>query len=213
MKKLLPLVLVTGCITDGGDDLANPTTVAKLTIFDRLGDDAGPIPGLDGFSIERTADATRCGGVAVRVVRAPGAVVPAGDEAFVRMLESPAPTGLDFATSKEAALNAFKHWFDDTQRTAQDAVRRYSTLLAGSTPLTAVARIIQVERFMASSLARMEIPADIRAGDHADDKRAAFCDQLGTAAEPLVAKADEAVRTCVEKSANAAAGWWSTVCK
>ncbi len=218
MKQLLPLILLTGCVTDGMDTAADPTTIAKVTIFDRLGDEAGPIAGLPGFSVERTPDPARCGGVAVRIVRAPDAVVSPADESFVRMLELQAPTGLDYGDTptKETSLNTMKHWFDQLQATAQDAAHGYTAQLAGASPetaLVALARSAQVYRFMASPIVRFDIPLDMRDGDMAADKQAAFCDALATAAEPLVARADDAVRTCVEKSANVAPGWWSTVCR
>lgn len=222
MNQALTVILlagsVTGCLTDGADAPADPTTIAKTTIFDRLGDEAGPIAGLPGFSIERTADPTHCGGVAVRIVRAPDAVVPPGDEKLVRMFEMRAPTGLDYhePALKEKSLNTMKHWFDALLSTAQDAAQGYQAQLPGSTGATAgvaIARSVQVYRFLASPIVRLEIPVDMRDGDLADEKQAAFCDALSKAAEPLVAKADEAVRVCVEKSATLGSGWWTTVCK
>jgi hypothetical protein len=219
MRTLFAVALLTGCITDGADDaVVGPSTLAKPTIFDRLGDTAGPIPGLAGFTIERTPDAAYCGGVAVRIVRAPAATVAAADEAFVRMLELPSPTGLEFETvdKKQHSLNSFKHWFETLRTTAEDAIRGYRTQLRGDTgaaAIAAVARVVQVQRWMASALVRMEMPLDVREGEHATDTQAAFCDQLATAAEPLLARADDAVRSCVEKSAAFASGWWSAVCK
>jgi hypothetical protein len=221
MNQALTVILlagsVTGCLSDGADAPADPTTIAKATIFDRLGDEAGPIAGLPGFSIERRDAPGHCGGIAVRVVRAPDAMVAPADELFVRMLEIRTPSGLDFRPIlKEKSLNEVKHWFDILIETAQEATRGYTTELRGATGTAvpaAIARSVQVNRLMASVLVRFEIPANLREGDDAADTEAAFCDALAKAAEPLLAKADEAARVCVEKSANLAPGWWSTVCR
>lgn len=216
--RIAAACLLTACAVspDGLDETTTPTP-RGATIFDRLHDDAGPVPGLDGFSFVQTADDTRCGGIAVTLVRADDAVVSPNERAFVTMLEVRYPGGLDFSQpDREATMKRFDGWLRDVKQHSQAALEGYEQQLAAAhddgTAVSALARTAQVPRHFASLLVRAEIPVDVRSGEHVDDKRAAFCDALATAAVPLLDKADEAASTCAERAATVAPGWWSSVC-
>jgi hypothetical protein len=217
MRTILAVSLLSACAVTDGDSPADPGTVPKPTIYDRLGDLAGPIPGLPGFSVERTADANRCGGVHVRIVKAPDAAVPAGDEELVRMFEVPPPATADFGEPhKEQAMNDFKHWFDALQEHAKAASVAYGERAKDAAPETAtkgLARSVQTMRFMASAIVRTEIPVDVRTGDNVADKIGAYCDALEQAAQPLVARADATAKSCADRGASLTTGWWTTVCR
>jgi hypothetical protein len=216
MRPILALCLLSACAVTDGDAPADPTTLPKLTIYDRLGDVAGPIPGLPGFSIERTADANHCGGVQVRIVRAPGATVPAGDEELVHMFEVRQPALSFDEPHKEQSLHDFQHWFEALQqhaKAASDGYTERAKAASQETATTGLARSVQTLRFMASAILRAEIPTDVRTGDFALDKVSAYCDAFETAAEPLVARAGETATACADRGASLAAGWWTPVCR
>lgn len=215
--RILVCCMLAGCGLTAEDETTLPVPRAP-TIFDRLHDEAGPVPGLDGFSFAHAADDTRCGGVAVSIVRARGAVVSPVDRAFVAVLDAQFPTDLDFSQppQREAAMKRFDGWLRETKDRSQEALASYEQQLRAArddgAAAAALARMVQIPRQFASLLARAQMPVDVRTGEHADDKRAAFCDALATAAVPILDKADEAASTCATRSVKAAPGWWSSVC-
>src|SRR5262245_35642387 len=73
-----------------------PQLRPAVTIFERLHDADGPVAGLAGFSIVHVADATRCGGIATKLVRSNDAHIAPIDQALVAFLEIQFVAGLDF---------------------------------------------------------------------------------------------------------------------
>lgn len=213
MRNLTPCLLLAACASSPESQDATPTTPqprSEVTIFDRLHDGAGPVAGLDGFSIVHVPDPTRCGGISTTLVRASDAQVAPGDQALVAFLEMQFVAGLDFDEPTRAqSKSRFDAWLTDMTQHADAALRVYSDESSGSdnTKIVRLARKAQIQRHFASTLARAEIPADVRAGD---DKTAAYCDALAMAALPLVDKADEAATRCAEVATKP--GWWSSVC-
>jgi hypothetical protein len=132
---------------------------------------------------------------------------PDGADATTPTEPRSAVTIFDRAQSK----NRFEAWLADIANArTRRCVSTSSNHPQATTPRSS--RIAQIRRHFASTLARAEIPADVRTGEHVSDKTAAYCDGLATAALPLLAKADEAAITCAEVATKLAPGWWSSVC-
>lgn len=222
MRKLFALALLSACATtvDGPDAETTPPVApsAPTATADAfgLGDADGPVPGLPGFSYLRSVSATRCGGVAVSVVRDATAEVPARDSELVALLELEFPTNLDFKDAREQAMNTFSTWLEDTTSHASVATKGYEEQIAGSSDvalqITAYARLTQISRHFAGLLLRAEIPVDIRSGDNAAEKTDAYCDALAEAAYPLLVRAKETGAQCRKLANGGADGWWTPVC-
>lgn len=196
---------------------ATPQPRPAVTIFERLHDGDGPVAGLAGLSIVHVPDATRCGGIATTLVRASDVRVAPTDQALVAFLETSFAGGLDFSEpTRVQSKDRFAAWLADTTQRAQVALGVYTEQLesgpSDSTKIVALARTIQIQRHFASTLVRAEISADVRTGDHVDDKIAAYCGALAAAALPLLDKADAAATTCAEVATKVAPDWWSSVC-
>jgi hypothetical protein len=214
----LVAVLLAGCAADSdapAKQAAEPIPTT-LTIFERLHDRAGPIAGMPGYSIVHRSDATHCGGVAVEVWQRAG--IANDDVALASVLELKFPTGLDFSErKKDASLKTFNAWVEHMRSTGAVARGFYSQLIQDQKStiqdrLEASARIVQVQRHLASTIVRAEIPLDVRSGDYAAEKTEAFCEQLASVAEPIVLTAEGAAKVCAEHAAAAQPGWWSNVC-
>ncbi len=180
---LIVFGLLTACAGVGSDMVDAETTTPT------------PYASGTGFTVERTPDATRCGGVAVRVVRDAGVPMATADRPLAEFLAVTYPLGLDFGdATREASLNTFNRWLIAAQHRAQTAVDAYSAQLTTATEpgaqAAATARLVQVSRWFADLLVHAEIPIDMRHGEFAEDQRHAFCDKLAKAAEPLLARAD-----------------------
>lgn len=222
MRMVLVLGVLAGCAGVGSDvmdvDSMTPTPVA-VEAADGFGlhDGAGPVAGMAAFSVERTPDATRCGGVAVRVVRDASVAVAAADQPLAHFLAMEYPLGLDFGdATKAASLNKFQDWVTEAKQRGETAVAAYNAQIAAATDLgaqaAATARLVQVSRMFAGMLMRAEIPVDMRSGEYAEDKQAAFCDALAQVAQPLLARADDHVTECARRAEKLPAGWWTPVC-
>jgi len=224
MRILLICGLLGGCATTGFDgpdatETTPPPAPAPATEqSDGFGlhDMAGPIAGMAGFSIERSADATRCGGLAVRIVRDASVAVAPDDQPLADLLSTQYPLGLDFGdATRQQSLRAFDSWFRDAKMRGDAARAAYAPKLEAPDPgmrVVAAARVVQVTRYFAGLLIRAEIPIDMRSSEYSDDKRDAFCDALAEAAKPLLASADETATKCAKVAEGLPAGWWSAVC-
>lgn len=220
MRNLTACLLLAACASaPEGPDAATTTPQPRpaVTIFDRLHDGAGPVPGLAGFAIVHAPDATRCGGIATELVRGSDVHVAPSDQPLVAFLEMQFVAGLDFNEPTRAeSKHRFEVWLADMSQRAEAALGVYTEQLEPSatdnTRVIRLARTTQIRRHFASTLARAEIPADVRTGEHVADKTAAYCDALAATALPLVDKADEAATTCAEVATKLAPGWWSSVC-
>lgn len=205
-------LVLSACATSGldADSSVEEPAPVEPTVFDGLRDEPGPIPGLVGFTFVHTVDASRCGGVAVRVMRAPGAQVAHDDQPFVALLERSYPIGLDFERDDGAA--AYRAWIKTTSEISNAAIAFYRSRMRDSSDAdvrhAAAARMAQVWRYFSSMVVRAEIPVPVRSGEHAQDKAAAFCGGIVDHMQGLLASG----ATCVD-AGNHAEGWWSTVCR
>lgn len=116
---------------------------------------------------------------------------------------TPNPRGLDFGdASRQTSMGAFEAWITDIKTRGEQATGHYQRQLAATTDpheqAAAVARLVQIPRFIAGLLMRAEIPTDMRSGELALEKQDAFCDQLAQVSEPLLARADGAAETCAK---------------
>jgi len=224
MRFLLPLLLVACADHDTTPQPVTATaptieeSVEGMTLFQRLRDDAGPIAGLPGVSVAWTVDATHCGGVAVEAHRDPAAKI--SEEPILDILTIKFPTGLDFRVDnkaiKDASLAKFDAWVDRTMKAGKAARSTYEErvqTLKGRDKIVAAARLVQLQRYIASVFVRAEIPVDVRSGEFADEKTTAFCDRLAEVAEPIVILAEGSAKACQQIAAGHPPGWWTPVCK
>ena len=220
--RLAVLLLLTAC----ADHDVTPTPVARpaaaptieesidgLTLFQRLRDDAGPVPGLPGAKLTWTKDANHCGGVAVTASHAT-ASEPINDVFAIRF-----PTDLDFTPTNQARENAalvkFDAWVQQTMTTGKDARAFYEERVktaSGRDRIIAAARLVQLQRYIASVFVRAEIPLDVRSGEYAAEKTEAFCDRLAEVAEPIVIVSEGAAKACAQLAAGYPPDWWTPVC-
>jgi hypothetical protein len=220
--RLMLAILLIGCAADP-EPVATKTTMpppipTTLTIYERLHDEAGPIAGMPGFSIVHRVDPTFCGGVAVEVKTADAEHTSGLDVALANVLDLRFPRDLDFAQpKKEASLDAFNKWVEHMHTLGAAGRAFYSDQLVAknATPkerVIAAARIVQLQRHLASTLVRASIPLDVRTGEFVTEKTEAFCDKLEEVAEPIVLAAEGAAKVCLDHATSIASGWWTTVC-
>jgi hypothetical protein len=184
-------------------------------IYDRLRDADGAVPGLTGFSTKRVRDPKRCGGFSILVKK--GKKVAPSDAKIAAMFALEFPIDLDFSEPKKAgSLLKLNAWVESMTKTTADANTHYQGQFA-STDLgvkaAATARLTQLYFRAASVLARAEVPVDIRTGDNADEASLAYCDVIGSKAEPLLTLGLQALEACQKHTKVAPAGWWADLCK
>jgi hypothetical protein len=196
-----------------------PAKAPAKSLYERLRDTDGKVPGLAGFSIKRKADAKRCGGFAIVTKRAKK--VAKADALLAAVYKLEFPTGLSFdpdpqqTAKREASMLKFNKFLEEMTAVGTDARKHYEKQLAegdATTKVAAAARMAQVYLRLASLLGRAEIPADVRSGDFADDKIEVFCDTLVEKAEPIQALGEQAMSFCAEKAKAVAPGWWNEIC-
>ena len=217
--RILVAVVLVGCAGDPEAPAKTPVTTpipTTLSMFERLHDAAGAVAGLPGFQITHRVDPDHCGGLAVEVKRDTAA--PADDAALADVLAIAFPTSLDFSEkSRAASVAKFNTWVEDMHARGSAARKTYSDrLLANDATdverVTAAARIVQLQRHLASTIVRAEIPLDVRSGEYAAEKTEAFCTRLTEVAEPIMLAAEGAAKVCAEGAAKAGPGWWTRVC-
>ena len=218
--RLLHAVLLLGACASDPDPAAKTTTPpipTDLTTFARLRDAAGVIPGMPGFQIVHRVDPRRCGGIAVEVRRT-AQPIDAADASLADIFAIRFPTGLDFSgKNKEPSLKSFDEWVQDFSRRGAAARGTYSQRMQadGATleqRVVAAARIVQMQRHLASTIVRAEIPVDVRTGELADEKVAAFCDRFEAIAEAIMLAGEGAAKVCTDHAAGLRPGWWTRVC-
>jgi hypothetical protein len=195
---------------------APPAQPPPRSLVPRLRDADGPVPGLDAFATKLKQDSKHCGGSSLVTTRVPGKAIAKDDQLLAALFEISSPKGLDFSDAKKAASERrFQIWLADMQRAGGAARDHYIKTLATAdarAKIIALARIAQIQYRVASSMVRMEIPADVRSGEFAAEKIDAFCDKLAEVAEPLLTKAEEAATACAAASSGVPAGWWAAIC-
>jgi len=196
---------------------ATPPVAPVVPLRDRLHDDDGPLPGMPGWNLKRVADATVCGGTKVVVSRG-RRKLDADQAALAKLYEVQFPADLDFdpavKAKKEASLERFNAYVEQMKKVASEANDRYAKAARDSTGdasvrAAAAARIAQVSLRFAAALARAPIPRNARTGEFAKDMVEAYCSAMEEVAEPLAARAQEALDAC---SKSGASGWWVTLC-
>ncbi len=184
-------------------------------IYDRLQDGDGGVAGLTGFSTKRVRDPKRCGGFAILVKK--GKKVAPSDAKLAAMFALEFPLDLDFSEPKKAGSRLkLDAWVENMTKTMATANTHYQGQFA-STDLgvkaASAARLTQLYFRAASLLARAEVPVDIRAADNADEATIAYCDVIGSKAEPLLALGLQALEACQKHARVAPAGWWADLCR
>lgn len=194
----------------------------KVPIFESLRDE-GEVAGLDGWKNQRKADATHCGGFSIVTTRGKKKVA-ADAQPLVDVYALAFPTNLNFdpdpknKKTKEASQKKFNDFVETMKKVGGTATSFYEAWFTDSArditaKIQAAARIAQIDMRLASMLARAEIPKDVRTGEFADDKKAAFCDKMLEVAEPLLDRAEDATNICATKLEQApSTGWWTSVC-
>jgi hypothetical protein len=176
----------------------------------------GPIAGLDGFALRRVVDAKHCGGFSIELTRKPKTKVLAEAAPLVALLEVSALTGLDFdptnSATRQKSMKRFESWIANLAKLSTTAGAFYADAIEkNASSFATMARMVQVNRALVGKLVHFEIPRDVRTGEFAADKIAAFCDALNDKAEPVVKRADELAARCAELAKDHA-GWWTAVC-
>ena len=217
--RLLPVVMLLGCAGDSEAParVASEPIPTPLARFERLHDPAGAVPGMPAFRIVHRVDPGHCGGIAVSVERT-SAMLSATDLALENVLEIGFPTGLDFSEpAKEASLKKFSAWVDHMSTMASAGRGYYSEQMMRDDAtieerVIAAARIVQLQRHLASTLVRAEIPRDVRSGEFATGKTAEFCDRMGEVAEAIILAGEGAAKVCANHATGIGLGWWTRVC-
>lgn len=191
-----------------------PAAPPAKPFAERLLDPEGPVPGMPGFSITRKPSKQHCTGIEIVTKRSKKVSKDDAPLAEVYALEF--PKGLSFdpndATKREASMKKFSDWLENMRRVAENAQQHYEKALDAKQDPAAVARIAQIVARLSSLIARAEIPADVRTGEYAAEKILAYCDAMQQAAEPLLAKAEDAIAVCATQASGQPAGWWTPVC-
>jgi tetratricopeptide (TPR) repeat protein len=145
------------------------------------------------------------------------------DKDFEAYLDLRFPAGLNFdpAPERKAILlksrKRFDDWLGRKIKLATSLKGRYEAVAAIKHPATSIAaaaRVGQLDQNFSDALFTAEIPKDVRTGEFADDKVAAFCDALSEKAEPLESTSLAAYGLCLNKSTEF--GWfsdWSRMCE
>jgi hypothetical protein len=183
-------------------------------VYEALRDTDGDIAGLAGFSIQRKVDPNHCGGIAIVTKRAKK--IAKEDQPLADVFALEFPTGLSFDDKhKTASMKKFNAFLQQLTKVGAASREYYEKQLQTGDPvakMTAAARMAQLFTRLASVLARVEIPFDVRTGDFAQDKIDAFCDRLVEVAEPIQGMAEQAMAACASKKAQVNGGWWDPVC-
>lgn len=191
------------------------------TIWERIRVTAGPVPGLEAFSVELEDSRTHCGGTRLLTKRDKKQKVAKGDQALADYFAIEYPLGLDFTEGDKAerSMATFNEWLSKYLELGKKANEQYERQLSESpdlsTKVAAAARLAQVSHRLASILVYAEIPADVRSGEYAAEATEAFCGRMAEVAEPLLARATEAITACAEKARSATVAksvWWQQVC-
>jgi len=192
-----------------------PPQAQKAPVRERLHDADGEIAGTPGWRLKRVADPNVCGGTRIGVSRSKRRLDP-DQQMLSKVYSIEVPTDLDFDPAKpkvkEASTMRFQAFLDELGKTGGDARTMWmQTVKDPATKAAAAARIAQASFRLASVLARLPVPKDVRTGEFAKDKVAAFCDMAAQYAEPILAAGEDALSTCATTS-NAPAGWWTPMC-
>lgn len=201
-------------------EAAPPTPAPKPSLYERLHDRDGNVAGLPGFAIKRKPNPAHCGGTQIVTTR--GKKVGKDDEMLAAVYKIEFPKGLffdpdpKFKKKHDASLKKFNVFMNDVSRVGADARKFYEQKFVGegqpAAKVGAAARLAQIYQRLASTIARAEIPLDVRTGDFVDEKIEAYCDKLQEVAEPIQDLADQAVAFCAQKAKLIDAGWWNDVC-
>jgi tetratricopeptide (TPR) repeat protein len=145
------------------------------------------------------------------------------DKDYEAYLELKFPAGLNFDPAPEHKAIAAKskkrldEWVGQKTKIGGAAKAKYNAVFAikdNADSIAAAARVGQISQNFSDALFTAEIPKDVRTGEFADDKVAAYCDRLTEVADPLEATSLAAYGECLGKSTEL--GWfseWSKLCE
>ncbi len=191
------------------------------TIWERIHVTAGPVPGLDAYSVALEASPNHCGGKQLVTTRNKKKKIAKGDQALADYFAVEYPPGLDFTEGEQAtrSMAAFDAWLGKYLELGKKANTQYEGELTASPELSnkvaAAARLAQISHRLAAVLAYAEIPVNERSGEYAAETTEAFCSRMAEVAEPLLARANEAVTACADKAQSVTlkkSVWWQQVC-
>lgn len=206
---------------DGKVVVEEPPPPKGPPIWERIRVTAGPVPGLEAFSVELEDSRTHCGGTRLITTRNKKKKIAKTDQALADYFAVEYPLGLDFTEGEKAkqSMATFDTWLSKYVELGKTANTQYEGELLsakdGAGKVAAAARIAQLRYRFSSVLAYAEIPVDVRSGKFAAEATEAFCGRMAEVAEPLLARADEAVRICAEKAQSVTVKksvWWQQVC-
>jgi tetratricopeptide (TPR) repeat protein len=145
------------------------------------------------------------------------------DKDYEAYLDLRFPAGLNFDPAPEHKAIAAKsnkrltEWVTQKTKIGAAAKAKYNAVFAikdNADSIAAAARTGQISQNFSDALFTAEIPKDVRTGEFADDKVAAYCDRLTEVADPLEATSLAAYGECLSKSTEL--GWfseWSKLCE
>ena len=151
------------------------------------------------------------------------AKLAAADKDYEAYLDLRFPAGLNFDPAPEHKAIAAKsnkrltEWVTQKTKIGAAAKAKYNAVVAikdNADSIAAAARTGQISQNFSDALFTAEIPKDVRTGEFADDKVAAYCDRLTEVADPLEATSLAAYGECLSKSTEL--GWfseWSKLCE
>ena len=163
-------------------------------------------------ALEKRADAA-LPAQAAAAARGRSSLAEAAYEDFLRLRF---PTGLDFSGArKKDSEKRFNAFFVEARKRLDSATEAYRHVadhpgVTAELRLRAAARTGQLHARFAELLLGAEIPRDVRTGDLAADKIAAFCDVMEDEITPIEERARVAFEEC--RALAAGQGPWAAVC-
>lgn len=130
------------------------------------------------------------------------------DSALEQFLAIRFPDGLDFSPGAPARARASNQRFSAyvKQKTEAGAKLRaeYEAVIASKDAIAAIAaaaRIGTLQQHFAEQLLRAPVPVDVRSGEFAAEKSAAYCERINELVQPILAQTLESYRACSSRAA------------
>ncbi len=192
----------------------NPPAISDVAPLD------AQIAGMPGYKIILKKDANYCGGQKLVVTRPRKS--SATDAALAHVLELASPIGLDFDPTpakkavKEKSMKRFNAFIEDLKKRGTAANELYAAQIqSGGSPdmiYASTARSMQSGLHLLRLLRHVEIPKDVRTGEFAAEKIAAFCDKMAEVIVPMDEQLRPSFEKCREGVAKFPDAWWVAVC-
>jgi hypothetical protein len=199
---------------------AQPTTPAPPPAISDVAPLDAPVAGMPGYKVILKKDASYCGGRKLVVTRPkrPSAT----DAALADVLQLASPTGLDFDPTpskkavKEKSMRRFNAFIEDLKKRGTAAKEFYAAQIQSGGSVEVVyasyARSMQSGLHLLRLIRHVEIPKDVRTGELATEKIAAFCDKMAEVIVPMDEQLRASFAKCREGVAKFHDAWWVAVC-